>query len=135
MATPRGIRNHNWGNIRHGNTWRGEIAGTDAGFESFENPVWGLRALIKTTRSYYYRHGITTVDEWVDRWAPAEDNNPHNEKYKNHICKAIGGEEINPHDVVQMMHFTKAVCQFECGIKAINAVWVDWYFLMAWKLA
>lgn len=133
MAT-RGIRNNNWGNIRHGNNWRGEIKGLDGGFESFSNPVWGLRALIKVTRSYERRYGINNVAEWVDRWAPVEDNNPHNAAYRKHLINNAG-TLINANDIDYMRSFVKAVCQFENGSSEINKVWVDWYFDLAWELA
>ena len=129
----RGIRNNNWGNIRHGNNWRGEVRGNDGGFESFENPIWGLRALIKTARSYYYKHKLTDVGSFVMRWAPPVDNNPHNDKYIKHILKSVD-KEICIEEYEYMFNFIKALCEFEQGQKQLDAVWNDWYFDMAWKL-
>lgn len=130
----RGIKNNNWGNIRHGNRWKGEIIGTDGGFESFENPVWGLRAVIKTTRNYKRKYGIDNVTDWVDRWAPPVDNNPHNDAYIRHI-ETHAGAQIRLYDMNYMRNFVKAVCEFENGKNEMDKVWVNWYFDLAWELA
>mgnify|MGYP001486074443 CR=1 FL=1 len=34
-ASPRGVRNNNPGNIKHGDTWKGEVKSTDKTFEQF----------------------------------------------------------------------------------------------------
>ena len=130
----RGIRNNNWGNIRHGNNWRGEVKGADGGFESFSNPIWGLRAMIKVTRSYVNRRGVVTVRDFVYRYAPTVDNNPHNEAYIKHIEKYVESE-ICPYDRSYMEGFIKAVCEFENGTNEIDKVWNTWIFDMAYFLA
>ena len=46
MSNARGIRNNNPGNIRKdGSVWRGEVAGPDKSFKTFETMAWGIRAI------------------------------------------------------------------------------------------
>lgn len=74
--TARGVRNNNPGNIRISPTaWRGKIRGDDKEFETFEHPVYGIRAMARILMGYQYRHGLNTIYQMIRRWAPAEDNN------------------------------------------------------------
>jgi hypothetical protein len=68
---PRGIRNHNPGNIlRNGNNWRGLAAEQpDGEFCTFIAPEWGLRALILVLQAYR-RRGITTVSRIITTYCP-----------------------------------------------------------------
>ena len=85
---PRGIRNNNPLNIRRSKAdWQGLVApssspegggnkqGYDAEFCQFENMFYGFRAAFKLLFSYYYKHGLRTVQGIINRWAPDEDNN------------------------------------------------------------
>lgn len=68
---PRGIRNHNPGNIvRSGQPWQGLAPKQpDGEFCSFIAPEWGLRALILVLRAYR-RRGITTVQRIIETYCP-----------------------------------------------------------------
>ena len=89
MSQPRGIRNNNPGNIRHGDNWQGMSKNqTDTAFVQFDDPVYGIRALAKVLHSYYYRHGLTTVREMIDRWAPPIENDT--ESYIQSVAKRLG---------------------------------------------
>lgn len=74
---PRGIRNHNPGNIRiTGDPWIGrDPDGADSSFVTFLAPVYGLRALAKILLGYQERHGLSTVAQIINRWAPPVENN------------------------------------------------------------
>lgn len=76
-AQPRGIRNNNPGNIRHGSTtWKGMRAmQDDPAFVQFETPEHGIRALCKVLITYQAKHQLRTVAEIIARWAPASENN------------------------------------------------------------
>lgn len=79
MSIPRGYRNNNPLNIRISrDNWLGKVSpNTDGTFEQFSDIIYGYRAAIKTLRSYYYTHGLRTIRQMVNRWAPASDgNNP-----------------------------------------------------------
>lgn len=68
---PRGIRNHNPGNIlRNGNAWQGLAPDQpDGEFCSFIGPEWGLRALILVLQAYR-RRGIVTVGDIIRTYCP-----------------------------------------------------------------
>ncbi len=67
---PRGIRNNNPGNIRHGENWQGlnpNSRSIDAAFCVFNTPVAGIRALAKVLINYKKIYGL--------KYRPA-DNQP-----------------------------------------------------------
>lgn len=71
---PRGIRNHNPGNIKAGDPWVGAV-GSDGRFAIFDRPEHGIRALAKILLGYRTRHGLRTIREYIGRWAPPSENN------------------------------------------------------------
>jgi len=76
--TPRGIRNHNPGNIRWGDPWQGLVPKakrTDTAFCQFVNAAYGIRALARTLITYQDKYGIRTIRDIVTRWAPPSENN------------------------------------------------------------
>ncbi len=74
---PRGILNNNPGNIRRtGIDWRGEVPDaekTDALFEQFTAPEWGIRAMAREILTSL-RRGQTTIREIITEWAPPAEN-------------------------------------------------------------
>lgn len=76
---PRGIRNHNPGNIEKGAKWQGlaeEVAGAgDPRFAQFKDPTWGIRALATVLITYQDKYKIRTIDAIIRRWAPEGENN------------------------------------------------------------
>ena len=74
--TDRGERNCNPGNIRLNPNihWLGQIAGTDSAFVTFDTPINGIRALARIILNYQREHGLDTVQEIIDRWAPPIEN-------------------------------------------------------------
>ena len=117
--TPRGIRNNNPGNIRHGDKWRG-LAGkqTDASFCVFKAPEWGLRALVKILRNYQTKHGLKTVESIINRFAPQIENDTSS--YILSVCQVL---DVKPRDVIDvfepgiMINLLKAVIRHENGIQ------------------
>lgn len=77
QGAPRGIYNHNPGNIeRTAETWRGQSqVQADDRFVQFDAPIWGLRALAKLLRNYQTRYGLRTIRTIIGRWAPQGENN------------------------------------------------------------
>lgn len=82
----RGLRNNNPGNIRLSATpWQGEIRPSqDPAFCQFGSMDYGYRALMKLLRNYRRLHGCRTVADFINRWAPASENNTS--AYISHVC-------------------------------------------------
>lgn len=100
----RGIRNNNPGNIEWGSPWQGLVAHdqrSDPRFAQFVDPVWGIRALTRVLITYQDKRRakdgspIDTVAEFIERWAPAFENNT--QAYTGEVCKAVSettGREV-----------------------------------------
>lgn len=91
--TPRGIRNNNPGNIDYSpNTkWRGQLGiedGPGARFVKFQNPIYGIRAIVKVLLTYYNKHKLTTIAGMISRWAPPTENSTAT--YINQVAAACG---------------------------------------------
>jgi hypothetical protein len=100
--TPRGYRNNNPGNIRHtsGTPFLGEIPRpetTDENFKQFRNIVFGYRAIFVILNTYRVKYGLTTLRDWISRWAPTSDGN-HTAGYISTVCKRTGINADQPVD-------------------------------------
>jgi len=86
---PRGIRNNNAGNLENnGIEWNGlSEEQTDKRFYQFETAEYGIRALTKVLRTYYYKHGLNTVEKIISRYAPSVENNT--QSYINSVSQAL----------------------------------------------
>lgn len=111
---PRGIRNNNPGNIRATNIpWQGKT-GNDGEYEIFESPHYGIRALAKTLQTYLYKHGLETVREIINRWAPPTEN-PTN-RYVEFVSKKLNVDPDKPLPLRQyIIPLTIAIIEFENG--------------------
>lgn len=70
----RGIRNNNPGNVElTSDVWVGS-SGDDGRFVTFNDSLWGIRAIGVILRSYTIRHNLNTIEEYITRWAPPEEN-------------------------------------------------------------
>lgn len=112
----RGERNNSPGNIRHvpGVTWQGQSAiQTDDAFVQFDNPVYGIRAIVRIMRSYK-RQGLNTLGDAIDRWAPPNENN--SDAYIAAVCKDCGVDADTVVDFDQIMpQLVKAIIRHENG--------------------
>lgn len=128
----RGIRNNNYGNLRHGSNWLGlNPIQYDRSFCQFSDPIYGLRALIITLRTYFRKYGLNTLEKIINRYAPASDGNS-TDKYINTVVDAINSElhiditrnvylylnfrssvkdNILGHDILYVL--TKTICKVE----------------------
>lgn len=100
---PRGLRNHNPGNIRRNANvvWRGQAdaaAQTDPEFVVFAAPEWGLRAICRILLTYEAK-GVCTPAAIAHRWAPPLGQRPDGSRYTQdsdaygrHLAKAVGAE-------------------------------------------
>lgn len=95
---PRGIRNNNPGNIRHGADWNGLTEDQpDDAFCTFVDPQHGIRAMGKILLTYERKHGINTVAGIVNRWAPPVENNTG--AYVKHVAERLG---VGADDVIRV---------------------------------
>lgn len=90
----RGIRNNNPGNIRHdGVKWKGETAGTDNAFKTFQSMAWGVRAVFHLLNNYNTLYGCNTIEKMIRRWAPENENDT--ESYISSVSSRTGIHRAN----------------------------------------
>jgi hypothetical protein len=97
ITPPRGIRNHNPGNIDRGrDRWQGmaDDQSGDPRFVVFTEAEWGIRAIVRVLRSYRDRHGLETVRAIVSRWAPPVEN--PTARYIAFVCDRLGVDPDAP---------------------------------------
>ena len=118
-ALPRGIRNHNPGNIERGkDRWLGMSADQsgDPRFLVFDKPEAGLRAIMRLLINYQERHDIKTVRDAINRWAPPGENN--SSAYVQHVARLTGLDPDEPVDFLDeyiCTAVTKAIVRHENG--------------------
>lgn len=119
MTEPRGIRNHNPGNIEYSpaTKWQGLAdPPTDGRFCRFKAPAWGIRALARVLITYQDKHGLNTVRKIVTRWAPPVENNTT--AYVNAVARRVGvGPDmpISVHDYETLAPLAEAIIHHENG--------------------
>ncbi|REF27187.1 hypothetical protein BDD26_1934 [Xenorhabdus cabanillasii] len=113
----RGIRNHNPGNIRHGDKWQGlRETQTDKSFCQFVSPEYGIRAMLKILRNYERKYGLNAISQLITRWAPPNENNTEN--YIAYVCNAVGvasSAVIDVNHQPTMISLVKAMIRMENG--------------------
>ncbi|MBV6779264.1 hypothetical protein KWH04_01085 [Xanthomonas campestris pv. trichodesmae] len=126
MATSRGIRNNNPGNIDRSpaNKWQGlmpreqmtEEQRAEKRFEVFATPAWGIRALCVLLINYQDKHGLHNVRGFMGRWAPPVENDT--EAYVQKVAKAMGVEPdefVNLHEYRRLRPLAEAIIRHENG--------------------
>lgn len=118
MTLPRGIRNNNPGNIRHGDSWRGMAdSQPDAAFVTFTDPKWGFRAMVRILKSYQ-RRGVRTLADIIGTWAPPIENNT-----AAYVASVAGRLGMNPGGVIdlsdeqQVIDLLEAITLHENGVQ------------------
>lgn len=106
--SPRGIRNHNPGNIRENENvdyeWQGErLLDTDADFEEFQTPQYGIRAIARILASYN-RRGVNTISSIIATWAPPVENDTVS--YIRSVVDAVG---LDADDIVFEYHWPQLI--------------------------
>lgn len=115
MSETRGIRNCNPGNIRKGQSWQGLAeAQTDASFDVFTSPEYGIRAIEKIMLSYKAR-GLDTVTEIITAWAPSVENDTVS--YINAVASHIG---VDAHAKIDVTNLATAELLIEAIIQHEN---------------
>ena len=96
---PRGIRNHNPGNIRISkDKWQGLApVQTDGAFFQFTDATYGIRALARLLINYQDKYNLRTIEKIINRWAPTNENNT--QAYIDQVAKNTG---FNAYDTLDM---------------------------------
>jgi hypothetical protein len=114
----RGERNNNPGNIERGSPWLGlspDQSG-DSRFAVFEEPIYGIRALAKLLLNYQRIHGLQTVEQIINRYAPPSEN--VTQSYVQSVANRLGvspRERLNLSDPNTLMALTSAIIHHENG--------------------
>jgi hypothetical protein len=90
---------NNPGNIRF-NADRGEIpglTGESKGFNTYASPAEGFDDMGNLLDIYYNRHGLRTVGDILNRWAPPSENDTNN--YANFVSEQLGTSPDAPIDL------------------------------------
>jgi hypothetical protein len=127
----RGLVNNNPGNIRkNGTAWHGAVAGSDPAFVTFDRPEDGIRAMAKVLLTYQRQHGLDTIAELLERWAPAVENDSF--AYIDDVATRLGldpDERIDLGDRAVLAALCGAIIRHENGVQpyadAVLAAGVD----------
>lgn len=119
----RGLRNRNPGNIRRGAVrYRGEVESTDSRFRQFESMAMGYRAMFVLLHTYRLKHGLKTVAQMIERYAPSAENDT--EAYIRAVESISGIDTSMTIDTTEpevMMPVVSAMSRVENGVCAVPA--------------
>lgn len=113
--------NNNPGNLRppKGVKYEGQIGVDERGFAVFENKDAGQRALINDI-NIKIKRGLDTPEKFIDRYAPASEENPEEgrENYKIKLAAALGLKSTNdPFPKGSASRIADAIYRFESGVE------------------
>ena len=138
----RGVRLNNPGLLRHGPPWQGLAADQpDTEFSKFQTMFWGFRALAINLITYQDKHGLRTVEEMIQRWAPHKGQNSAGDDYTNNtnpyimfVARQMG---VSPHQAIDVHQHSilrpmvEAIAHFENAHFQFDAKDIDRGLLMA----
>ena len=113
----RGIRNNNPLNIKYNpnNDWLGQVGSDDDGFAIFKDIDYGYRAGNQLLQTYGEDHGIDTISEVINRFAPAADDND-TDSYSDFVSSRMGigaDEKLDMSDPALRKELTTIMASFE----------------------
>ena len=116
----RGIRNNNPGNIRRSDDkWQGLAANQpDSEFFTFQNPIYGIRAIARLLINYQDNNSLSTIREFINRWAPSVENNT--DAYVSSVAKRSGfdpDQTIDVHQHEYLKPLVLAIILHENGVQ------------------
>lgn len=128
MTTPRGIRNNNPGNIEYtGEQWQGlDTPPSDGRFCRFQTPAFGIRAIARVLITYRDRHGINTIRDAINRWAPPAENDTA--AYIAHVAAKCGVTPVQPVDLGSYQiarPLVETIILHECGQQPYTPAQID----------
>ena len=109
-----GQRNNNYGNLRTTDAFEGKT-GVNKSYDTYETPEKGMRALARVLDTYSSKHGINTIDQLINRYAPASDSTGgSHENYKKFLAQKLGVSPNDPIDVKsRRAEIMDAIIRFE----------------------
>ena len=128
LKTPRGIRNHNPGNLRRTqDPWQGLAPQQmDREFFQFASPKWGIRALARTLITYQDRSGLRTIRGIITRWAPSSENDTGAYVRAMASAIAIGADDpIDVHSNAVLRALVLAIIRHENGQQPYTDAEID----------
>ena len=129
LSQPRGIRNHNPGNLRRtGDAWQGlRPVQDDPAFFQFAEAKWGIRALARTLITHQDKYGCRQAADFVRRWAPPIENDTA--AYVQAVeayCAANGvGGAIDTHSYFDLKPLVEAIIRHENGQQPYTPAQID----------
>lgn len=130
----RGLRNNNPGNIRiNTDVFQGEITPSkDKSFKQFRSMAYGYRAIFRILYTYKRAYKLDTIQQWISKWAPPEDNND-TVSYIGLVCRYCGMSASNVIDIANK----ELMCEIVAGIsKQENGVEPDMSEIeVGWRLS
>lgn len=114
---PLGLRNKNPGNLRPSSRykWRGEV-GENRGFVVFDTDQHGLRAMARNLRNQQRLHGLNSIREVINKYAPDSENDT--EAYISFVSKRTGFDENQTLDLTEdavLVRLMKPMIMLENG--------------------
>lgn len=124
LEEPRGFRNNNPGNIRHGDDWVGlSDEQSDTAFCSFKVVDYGIRAIFKLLHTYRTKYNLNTIEDIINRWAPMIENDT--ESYIDSVSyrtKIRGNEILSDDDIVNIV---EAIIYHENGVNPFSLRFIE----------
>lgn len=137
VKQPRGIRNNNPLNIRHGSNWKGlRPKQTDPSFCQFESMQMGIRAAYRLMRNHILgfsgtRPKMNTLRKLISVWAPPSEN--ATDKYVRHVSTLTGIDPnaiIDPTDRKTLVNIAREMAFVENGVYLDRSIFESAYDLL-----
>ena len=117
--TPIGILQNNPTNIRKNllAPWMGEEQHQKNGFCQFVNRTFCYRATFLIFHSYVNNHGLRTLRDCIERWAPRTENDTG--RYVRFVSNSSSYPEAVSIDLANedmMCRIVQAMAKMECGL-------------------
>ncbi len=131
---PRGIRNNNPGNLRKTETqWQGLAdQQTDPDFFMFKSPIYGIRALARVLIAYRIKHGLRTIQQIIERWAPPNENDTA--AYVRAVSADTGfpaDQALDMHAYADLKSIVEAIIKHENGQQPYTGAQIDKALVLA----
>lgn len=117
LNAARGVRNNNPGNLRGDDPWQGKVGADQGGYLQFASAKDGLRALAINLKNQQDVHGLNTINDIVEKYAPVQDNNDV-EAYKITLSQIMGvkaGDKLNLSDPKTLSQLMEGIILHENG--------------------
>lgn len=120
VYTPKGLRNHNPGNLRYvaAIPWNGQVGDDGTGYAVFDSDEHGVRALGHQLGTYASR-GLNSVTEIISTYAPSNENDTA--AYIAAVAGELGVDPAQPFDVNGVLpQLVAAIIHHENGVQPFS---------------